>query len=129
MNEGKMFEASAAGNKENNPQENNEQMESKNELQQVLVDQAKAIMGSSTDANPEVLAKMLLEYRIKGQLVMGKYAEDVKKMGYDDFLEVAQKAIEEKQEEPAEDEGPADGPVLTARDIPDITMDDPDRLK
>jgi len=112
MNEAGNFETMKGG-QEKNP-----------EIENVLLDQAKAIMGG-VEVDPEMLAKLMAEKSRSGQLVGSKFDQEARQMNHEDFLEIAKKAVEELRDSP-EEEPTKDGPVMTMRDIPKSPMNDPE---
>lgn len=119
MNESMEFNpaTSAEQGKEN-------EQEKQGGLKDVLVNQAKVIAGG-VEVDPEILAKTMMEKRRIGGLVGIKYQEEVDAMQHSDFVEIAKEALKNPEEnvDPSKQKT-----VLTERDIPDLSMDDIDRM-
>ncbi|MEA2006606.1 MAG: hypothetical protein U9O20_00380, partial [Patescibacteria group bacterium] len=95
------------------------------DVKKALLEQAKAIAGG-VEVDPEILAKTMIEKRrIGGGLVGIKFKDAVDAMEFADFVEIAKEALNSHMEEvdPSKQKT-----VLTERDIPDLDMDDIDRM-
>ena len=109
---------------EDGKEEKENEQEKQKSLKEVLIDQARAISGG-VEVDPQILAKTMIEKRRIGGLVGIKFKDEVDAMQLADFVEIAKEALKDPEDnvDPSKQKT-----VLTPRDIPDLGMDDIDRM-